>query len=227
MDPVTATQSFYGRWARLYDVIATAPGVASWRRRAADSLDIDPGDTVVEMGCGTGANLPFLRERVGPDGTVVGIDVTRELLSRARERVEREGWTNVSVVQADATQPPIEGPVDAVLGTFVVGMFPDPAEAVADWCDLCPGGRVALLNFQPSDRLLARPLNLAFEGFVWISAPGWSLPEERPVAPFQRRVSAARTALADRTVDRIYREFAGGYLGLVAGRVPKRSPSGE
>jgi len=226
MDAVTETQSFYGRWAGLYDAIATVPGVGSWRRRAADALRLDRGDTVVEMGCGTGANLPLLRERVGPEGTVVGLDVTRELLVRARERVEREGWENVHLLQADATQPPIEGPVDAVLGTFVVGMFPDPAGAVTDWCGLCPGGRVALLNFQRSDRLLARPLNIAFEGFVWVSAPAWAIPAEWPTTAFQRRVSAARTALAARTVDRRYETFGGGYLGLVAGSV-EPAPSGE
>ncbi len=221
MGSVTATQSFYGRWARLYDALATAPGVASWRRRAADALEIAPGDTVVEMGCGTGANLPHLRERVGPDGAVVGLDVTGELLSRARERVEREGWRNVHLLQADAVQPPIDGSVDAVLGTFVAGMFPDPGSTVADWCDLCPGGRIALLNFQRSDRLLAQPLNLAFEGFVWASAPSWQIPAERPADRFQRRVAAARETLTRRTVDRCYEEFSGGYLGLVAGRVER------
>jgi len=218
----SAAQRFYGRWARLYDVLASAtPGLARLRDLAVDRLDLAPGDTVVEMGCGTGANLPHLRERVGPDGTVVGLDVTRELLDRARERVDREGWRNVHLVQADATQPPIDGPVDAVLGTFVVGMFRDPASAVADWCDVCPGGRVALLNFQRSDRLVAQPLNLAFEAFVWASAPGWRLPDEPPAAAFQRRVAAARDALAARTVDRDYAEFAGGYLGLAAGRVER------
>ncbi|MFD1586835.1 class I SAM-dependent methyltransferase [Halorientalis brevis] len=221
MDSVTATQSFYGRWASLYDALARAPGVTSWRRRAADALELTSGDTVVDMGCGTGANLPHLRERVGPDGAVVGLDVTPELLDRARERVDREGWQNVHLVQADATQPPIDGPVDAVLGTFVVGMFPDPASAVADWCALCPGGRVALLNFQRSDRLLAQPLNLAFEAFVWASAPGWRLPDEPPAAAFQRRVAAARDALTERTVDRRYEEFSGGYLGLIAGQVER------
>lgn len=211
-------RAFYGRWARLYDTIATAPGVASWRRRAVDRLDLAAGETVVEMGCGTGANLPVLREQVGPDGRVVGLDITRELLVRARERVGREGWANVSVLQADATQPPITASVDAVLGTFVVGMFPDPADVVAQWCDLCPGGRVALLNFQRSQRLLARPLNLAFEAFVWLSTPGWQA--DRPAATLQDRVTAAREALTARTVDREYTELAGGYLGLLAGRVP-------
>ena len=89
---VTAVTAFYGRWARLYDLLATRlPGVGRFRAAAADALDLSPGDTVVDVGCGSGAALPYLRERVGPDGAVVGVDLTGEMLARARERVARAG----------------------------------------------------------------------------------------------------------------------------------------
>jgi ubiquinone/menaquinone biosynthesis C-methylase UbiE len=212
-DDVVATQSFYGRWARVYDWVATAPGVESWRACAVESLALGPGDTVVEMGCGTGANVPYLREAVGPEGRVVGVDLTRGMLRRARERVDREGWTNVALVQADATRPPISGPVDAVLATFVVGMFADPRPAVDGWLDLlAPGGRVALLNAGRSDRGVARPLNLAFRGFVRAAAPG-----RRGVSPtrsLERRVATARDQVRARSVKTGFEEFGIGYLGL-------------
>ena len=58
-DGAAAARAFYGRWAGLYDVLATyVPGVGELRDRGAVALDLDRGDTVVEMGCGTGANLP-------------------------------------------------------------------------------------------------------------------------------------------------------------------------
>jgi ubiquinone/menaquinone biosynthesis C-methylase UbiE len=218
---VAAVQSFYGRWARLYDLLATAPGVTAWRRRAVDALDLKPGDTVVEMGCGTGANLPYLRQAVGPEGTVVGLDLAPGVLARARDRIVDRGWRNVHVALADATRPPVGGPVDAVLGTFVVGMFADPATAVADWLDRCTG-RVALLNFQRSDAPLAAPLNLAFEAFVWAASPGRGVPAESPAAALERRVAAARGTLTARTADRRFETFAGGYLGLLSGRVAGR-----
>jgi len=212
-DDVTATQSFYGRWARVYDWVATAPGVESWRSRAVASLALDPGDTVVEMGCGTGANVPYLREAVGPEGRVVGIDLTRGMLRRAGERVDREGWDDVNLVQADATRPPVSGPVDAVLATFVVGMFPDPRPAVDAWVDLLgPGGRVALLNAGRSDRTVARPLNLGFRAFVRAAAPG-----DRGVSPtrsLERRVAAARDQVRARCGPTGFEEFGVGYLGL-------------
>jgi ubiquinone/menaquinone biosynthesis C-methylase UbiE len=213
-------REFYGQWAHIYDRLASAPGVRSWRRRAAAALDLSPGDTVVEMGCGTGANVPLLREQVGPDGLIVGIDVTRPLLDRARARTTGRGWTNAHFCTGDATQPPVSGPVDAVLGTFVLGLFRDPAAVVEDWVDLCrPGGRVAVLNFQRSDRPLAAPINLAFAAFLWAGSPGWRVPDEPVTAAFERRVDAGRTALATRTDDRRYETFGGGYLGLLSGRV--------
>ncbi|KAA9396884.1 methyltransferase domain-containing protein [Haloarcula sp. CBA1130] len=215
---MTDAQSFYGRWARLYDWVASAPGVSSWRERTADALALAPGDTVVEMGCGTGANVPALRERVGPTGRVVGVDVTREMLDRAAEHPDRTGET-VHYVRADAARPPIRD-ADAVLATFVAGIFEDPAAAVDAWCDsVRPGGRVALLNFQRSPSALAAPLNVAFEGVVRLSAPGARLSRRSHASAFERRVAAARERLTERTVARRYETMGGGFVGLLSGTV--------
>ncbi len=212
------SESFYGRWAGLYDRMSALPFVQPWRRRAVDALALTPGDTVVEMGCGTGANVPALRERVGPDGCVVGLDLTREMLERARSHDERTG-SGVDYLRGDATRPPVRG-VDAVLATFVAGVFPDPAAAVDAWCDcLAPGGRLALLNFQQPDSAWAAALSPVFEAFVRLSAPGSRLDSGSHAVAFERRVAAARRRLTARTVDRRYETVAGGYLGLVSGRV--------
>jgi len=215
---VTDTRRFYGRWASIYDRLASLPVVADWRASAADALDLDSGETVVEMGSGTGANVPALRERVGPDGHVVGVDLTAEMLARAREHGARTG-DGVHYVRGDASRPPVRA-VDAVLGTFVVGLFANPAAVVDRWCDcVAPGGRVALLNFQRSPSPVATPTNAAFELFVRLSAPGGRLSTRSHADAFERRVAAARERLTERTVDRRYETFAGGYLGVVSGRV--------
>jgi ubiquinone/menaquinone biosynthesis C-methylase UbiE len=215
-DDVGATQAFYGRWAGVYDWLATAPGVASWRAQAAEALAMEPGDTVVEMGCGTGANFSHLRERVGPEGRVVGVDLTAGMLRRASERVDRAGWENVHLVRADATRPPVDGPVDAVLATFVVGMFPDPRPAVDAWVDaLAPGGRVALLNAGRSESRLARPFNVAFRLFVRAAAPGKG--SVSPTRSLERRVATARDQVATRCERTGFERFGGGYLGLAWG----------
>jgi SAM-dependent methyltransferase len=226
--------AFYGDHAALYDRVATLPPVGRWRARAVAALDLGPGDTVVEMGCGTGANLPYLRRAVGPGGRVVGVDLTGPLLARARDRVEREGWANVHVVQGDATAPPVAS-ADALLATFVVGLLADPESAVDHWCDLvasgAPGGggagRVALVDATASDHPVGRLLNPAFRAFVAAGAPS-STPADvaRALAPgsdldgpLTERVRASRRALTARTGARRYERLGLGFVGVLSGRV--------
>lgn len=215
-----AVQSFYGRWAALYDPIARhLPRIGRVRRAAADACRLDPGDTVVEMGCGTGANLAYLRERVGPAGRVVGVDVTRPTLSVARERYADD--PAVSLVHADATRPPVAGPVDAVLGTFVSGMFADPAGAVHGWCDLAPGGHVVLVDAAPSRRAAARPLNALFRAVTVLSTPPTRRLryDEDLAGRLDRRVAAAHGAVRERSTAVAHREFLLGVLRLTGGRL--------
>ena len=224
----SAVAGFYTRWAGLYDRIATAPGVGRWRRIAAERTAA-AGETVVDMGCGTGANLPYLRERVGPAGRVVGVDVAGAALDRARDRAEQ--YDNVSVVRADAAAPPVAG-ADAVLAAFVCGLFDDPAAVVDRWCDLVgPGGRVALLDATASRESSGRPFNPVFEAFVAAGSPSGGLrdvlraPIRGASGALSRRVEASRAALAARTVGRRYEAFGLGFVGLLSGTV-RGGPTG-
>jgi ubiquinone/menaquinone biosynthesis C-methylase UbiE len=195
-----AVQSFYGRWARAYDLLATRlPGVDRLRARAVDALALAPGDTVVEVGCGTGANLAHLRRRVGSAGRVVGVDLTREVLDVARGRIRRRGWGNVQAVRGDATDLPVDGPVDGVLGSFVVGMLAEPDAAVEAWLDLLgPEGRVALLDAASSPRRYAAPANAVFGWLVRLGAPPGTRGRESALAVLDRRVDRAHGVLAGR-----------------------------
>ncbi|MFW6376695.1 MAG: class I SAM-dependent methyltransferase [archaeon] len=222
----SAVQGFYGRWVRLYDVIARSlPGVRRLRERAVAALELDPGDTVVEMGTGTGANLPFLRDAVGSTGTVVGVDVTRPVLDRSRSLIERREWDNVHLVRGDATRSPV-GAADAVLATFVVGMFEDPADAVHGWCDLVgSGGTVVLLDATRSDRSYARVVNPFFRAFVTLSTPPTlQLRYDRDLAgELDRKITAARAALGDRSSAVVHEESYLGLARLTGGRVDSSS----
>lgn len=220
-DPGVVTD-FYGRWAGVYDLIARrTPGIGSMRTAAADALALAPGDTVVEMGCGTGANLPYLRERVGADGRVIGVDLTPEMLVRARRNASRAKWTNVDLLCGDATRPPV-AEADAVLATFVVGMLDDPAAAVETWCDsLEPDGRLVLLDATRSDAGWTRVANPLFRGFVALTAPPTTRLryDESPTTVLDRRVRAAREALIRRGRVTHDDRRAFGFLRLTAGRV--------
>lgn len=217
-DPVA---SFYGRWAGLYDVLARrTPRIGTVRNRVVAALDLDPGDTVVEMGCGTGANLPYLRERVGKAGRVIGFDLSPGMLAHAERHVRRQGWRNVHLGRADAARPPVGQPVDAVLGTFVIGIFDQPEAVVSAWCRLCTG-RIALLDAVPSDRRGASLLNGLFRVGVVLSTPP-TLRVRYPDPPITRltdRVRTAHTGLGAHATAIDHEELAFGFLQLTAGTV--------
>ncbi|ADB60354.1 Methyltransferase type 11 [Haloterrigena turkmenica DSM 5511] len=218
-----SAQEFYGRWADLYDLVARrTPGIPKLRRRGAAACRLEPGDTVVEMGCGTGANLPYLREQVGSEGTVVGIDFTGPVLERARELTAE--YDNVHVVRGDATQPPLaaDSDVDAVLATFVVGMLADPAGAVDDWCDLVgPGGRVVLANAASSREWYAPPVNAVFRAIVVLSTPPTTKLryEDDPHRRLDEKIRAAHARLRERSTAVADERHVFGVVRLTGGKL--------
>ncbi len=220
--PSGSTQRFYTRWARLYDLVAVhTPAIGAIRRAAVDQLDPQPGDTVVEMGCGSGANLPFLRERVGPEGCVIGVDMSPGVLRVARDRVDRHGWENVYIVRGDATRPPLEASeVDCVFAALVVGMFGDPAGVVDGWADLVgSGGRIGLLDLARSSQRRARPLNGLFRLFVTTANPKSVRQSDDPLGRLDRRVATAHRRLGERCFDATYDTRALGFARLSSGTV--------
>jgi demethylmenaquinone methyltransferase/2-methoxy-6-polyprenyl-1,4-benzoquinol methylase len=136
------------------------------RGEAVDLLDLSPGDRVLDVGCGPGVNFEALREAVGPDGLVVGVDLTSGMVARARTRVEDHGWENVEVVQADATRLAYRRSFDGVLATTAVSAMPDVRGAVERAHDsLVPGGRFALYEIRLVPTGPARMLNPLVERF--------------------------------------------------------------
>lgn len=185
-------QRGYAAWARTYDWFAraTAP-VGGVRAGCVRALDLDPGDTVVEFGCGPGVNVPALREAVGPTGRVVGVDITGEMLDRARRLTERRGWENVEFVRGDAADPPIRS-VDAVLATFVTSLFPDPYAVVSDWCELADA--VVVAAFAPRG---SRPANAALSAFARLNGRLFDVDGSDPLGRLDERTAAAERALRD------------------------------
>jgi len=140
----------YDRTAQLYYLVGHRQ--RTYRRKAVGALQLEPGATVVEVGCGTGLNFPLLEEKVGPEGQIVGIDLTDAMLARARRRVEARGWQNVSLMQADAVEFEFPTGVDAILSTYALSLVPDCAEVIDHGAAaLSPGGRLAVLDLKPPD----------------------------------------------------------------------------
>ena len=118
--------------------------------RTIERLDLQPGDRVLDVPCGTGPSLIAAAERVGPSGRVVGFDYAEQMVAIAREKVSRLGLANVEVHVGDMTaiDPPDE-PYDVVVCVLGVFFVDDMSALVRSFFDLVrPGtGRVAVTVF--------------------------------------------------------------------------------
>jgi SAM-dependent methyltransferase len=93
----------YDQGARFYDAISGERLV--YRRGRVTGiklLGLQKGDTVLDVGCGTGLNFALLVEAVGASGRVIGLDRSAAMLAMAHQRITANAWSNVSAVQADA-----------------------------------------------------------------------------------------------------------------------------
>lgn len=96
--------SRYRAFARFYDAMSGEyPVYRAGREIGIRLLPLQVGAQVLDVGCGTGLNFSLLQSRISPGGTIVGIDSSPEMLEQARRRATRNGWTNVILIQADAT----------------------------------------------------------------------------------------------------------------------------
>jgi demethylmenaquinone methyltransferase/2-methoxy-6-polyprenyl-1,4-benzoquinol methylase len=135
---------------RLYPV----PGypLRAQRLRAVRALGLRAGDSVIDIACGTGLNFSLLEEAIGPDGRIVGVDLTDAMLAQARDRIETHGWSNISLVQADAADFDFPAEVDAILSTYALSQVPGCAEVIAHGAAaLSGGGRWVVLDLKVPD----------------------------------------------------------------------------
>jgi S-adenosylmethionine-diacylgycerolhomoserine-N-methlytransferase len=181
------TTAWYRRIAPIYDGLCR-PLYARPRRGALQMLALQPGETVLDLGCGTGLSLPGLSKAVGPSGKVIALDATSAMLKRARRRCERQGLNNVQFLAqdlltldpADSALEPLPA-ADAIVCSYVLAITPQWREFFAAAQALQkPGGRLVLVDTRPLQgawRWL-NPLVVPFanwSGAGDITRPTWQL----------------------------------------------------
>lgn len=134
-------QSAYGEHARSYDRDTSA--FQPYRRAIVEALPLRPGQVVLDVGCGTGLCCGLLRQKVGSQGGVVGIEESPEMAAVAREYIAGEGWRNVTVVQAPAEDAQIGLTADAALFCAVHDIMQSPGALGNVMAKLRPGAWVA------------------------------------------------------------------------------------
>lgn len=152
--------------AARYDKVL-AEYTDEFRKICIDRASIKAGDTVLDLGCGTGLNHPLLASRIGPDGRIIGVDASDKMLSHARARADEHGYTDrLQVIHGDLRQLDelVDGPVDAVIATLIFSVVPAWRDVFrASFNLLKPGGRYgAMDNYWPNPSLLPWLVSWAF-----------------------------------------------------------------
>jgi ubiquinone/menaquinone biosynthesis C-methylase UbiE len=151
---------WYDLFALFYDR-ALEDLYAPYRPVAVEALGLSDGATVLDLPCGTGQSLDFLVPAVGPAGSVLGVDRSRGMLRRARHRVDRAEWPNVTLRRAtavDVDRDLIAGTlgrshVDGVLCALGLTALPDWEATFEQLFSLLrPGGRFVLFDAYAAER---------------------------------------------------------------------------
>jgi arsenite methyltransferase len=145
-----------------------------------------PGETVVDLGCGGGLDVLLAAAKVGPAGRAIGLDMTPEMIDRARRNAARQGTANVEFHLATIDQLPLaDGSVDCLISNCVVNLAPDKAAVFREMFRvLKPGGRVAVSDIALKKAL---PEELARSVAAYVGCVAGAI----PIDDYRRGLEAA------------------------------------
>jgi ubiquinone/menaquinone biosynthesis C-methylase UbiE len=137
----TSVGSGYDRHAASYD--HDTGHFNDFRERAVSALRLRPGDTVLDVGCGTGLCFPRIQDHIGPSGKLIAVEPSREMLDKAMQRVAQRRWDNVIPINAAATEFDVTLSVDAVLFCATHDVLRSPTALANVFRHVRPGARLA------------------------------------------------------------------------------------
>jgi phosphatidylethanolamine/phosphatidyl-N-methylethanolamine N-methyltransferase len=196
----------YAEFAPLYDKIF---GKIFYSRleQVIENLDIPPGAKVLEVGAGTGTSFPAYPTHCD----VIGIDLAPDMLTRARQKIEDNGWAHLKVLEMNALDLKFsDNTFDYVMAFHVVTVVPDPVRMINEAKRVCkPGGRIVVVNHFTSDFPLLGSLTEALDPLTrWL---GWRT--DLRLKPF--------IATTNLSVERVYKLSKASLYTVLLGRNEK------
>ena len=196
------TKFFYNKIAAVYDLLSESTEQPV-REVGLKMLALVPGESVLEIGCGTGHSLVTLAKAVGPNGKAVGIDLSENMVAKSRELAEQEGVADrVELHCGDAEHLPFTpASFDAIFTSFTLELFdtPELPKVLTEWKRvLRPGGRLVVVAVSKEGKQ-----NLVVRVFEWTHRHFPNLMDCRPIY-VRRALQAVGFEIADSRIDQMW-----------------------
>jgi demethylmenaquinone methyltransferase/2-methoxy-6-polyprenyl-1,4-benzoquinol methylase len=193
------TKQFYDRISHAYDLIADG-GEHEARERGLKLLDVQPGESVLEIGYGTGHSLVQLAKSVGPSGRVTGIDISSGMRDEAQKRIAESGIENEVELLVGAVPPlPMASDLfDVVAMSFTLELFPrDTVPSVLSECRrvLKPGGRLGVVSMATVED--GEDESLLERTYIWMHHHFPHIVDCQPI-PLEKKITEAGFILEKR-----------------------------
>ncbi len=125
--------------------------IPKYRKMTVKALELSKGDTVVELGCGTGSNFSLVLDAIGPNGKLIGVDITDKMLEQARKKVQKNGWKNVELELCDFAEYKFPEKLDGIFSTGALSYSPEYEKIIKEGHEaLKTGKKFVLLDFKKS-----------------------------------------------------------------------------
>jgi phosphatidylethanolamine/phosphatidyl-N-methylethanolamine N-methyltransferase len=160
---VETVKTAYRRYAGFYDALF-GPVLQAGRKAVLEALRLKPGDRVLEVGVGTGLSLPMYPESV----KVTGVDLSSEMLAKARERVAKRKLSNVeALLEMDAEKMSFpDASFDKVVAMYVMPVVRHPARVLEEFHRVCKAdGEIFVVNHVKSDNRIIRAFEMGLARF--------------------------------------------------------------
>ena len=137
-----------------------------WREKTIQELNLKEGQTVIDLGCGTGLNFSHLEKKLGPSGHIYGVDISQAMLAEANKKIYKNGWDNISLIKSDFNYFEFSDRVDAIVSTYSIGLSKQYEDVIRkSFQNLKNHGRLGILGFKNQNLSTRAKIFLPF----WLS----------------------------------------------------------